>query len=86
MSRVDEIIGLQLPEGMINSIGIESAYCSCLLPNEACDLLLRAIAERHEYRDAAVRRVCLDIENDFLGCHESLVEELIAPNESISVG
>jgi hypothetical protein len=78
MSRVDEIINYQLPEGFAESYGLESAYCYCLFPQEACELLERTVVERAEYRNVVLRKVCADLENEFQACHNSLIDNLMS--------
>ncbi|MDR5906606.1 hypothetical protein [Franzmannia qiaohouensis] len=78
MSRVDKIIAHQRPDGLVDSFGIERAFCNCLTPDEAAALLNRVVTEKPEYRNAAVRKVYEDIEKGYLACHERLIEELMS--------
>lgn len=82
MSRVDEIIAHEVPEGVFDTYGIEKAFCNCLNAEEAAELLNRVVTEKPAYRDAAVKKVCSDIENEFLVCHEQLVEDLTSQFKS----
>ncbi|MCT8469343.1 hypothetical protein KZO85_12190 [Chromohalobacter canadensis] len=82
MSRVNEVIAHEVPEGVFDTYGIENAFCNCLNSEEATELLNRVVTEKPAYRNAAVKKVCSDIEKDFLGCHEQLVEDLTLRFES----
>jgi hypothetical protein len=82
MSRVDEIIAHEVPKGVFDTCGIENAFCNCLNAEEAVELLSRVVTEKPAYRDAAVKKVCSDIENKFLVRHRQLVEDLISKFES----
>lgn len=77
MSRVDRILKYRSADGLVESFGIVAAYCYCLGVEESCELLRRSIVERPEYRIFALRKVCADIETDFLNCHLSLVNHLL---------
>ncbi|UVS61999.1 MULTISPECIES: hypothetical protein [Nitrosomonas] len=77
MTQVDQILNHQLPQGVVNSYGIEGAYCFCLEPIDTCELLRSTITEKPEYRNFALRKVCADVELEFLPCHSDLVIQLI---------
>jgi hypothetical protein len=75
-SRLSYILKLTLPEGVIDSFGLVSAYCSCLTAEEAAGLLLVSAENRLDIRDYVLRKVCADIDIAFIKCHEILLDEL----------
>ncbi len=77
MNRIDHILNLSFPENVTDSIGLASAYCFCLTPSQACEFLHRCVASRSDYRDAALRKVCVDIDGSFDDCHLRLLEDLL---------
>ncbi|ULQ46028.1 hypothetical protein JN531_013070 [Flagellatimonas centrodinii] len=77
MSRVDEILSHRLADGLVESFGIVAAYCYSLKAEEACELLRRSVVERPDYRNFALRKVCADVETQFLSCHSELVSNVI---------
>lgn len=78
MNRIDHILNLSFPEEVIDSVGLASAYCFCLTPSQACEFLRRCVATRSGHRDAALRKVCADIDGFFGGCHLRLLEDLLS--------
>jgi len=78
MNRVTDILNFTLPDGIIDSFGLESAYCACLTPAQACDLLRQCAVGRVDLRGAALRKVCNDIDTSHEDVHTHLVMDLIA--------
>lgn len=78
MTRVDEILGWKRPEGVIDSFGIENAFCACLEPAEGCELLRRCVVDRIDLRAGALRKVCADVDRMPMECHSTLVTDLLA--------
>jgi len=62
---------------------IINAYCFCLDSADAVRLLKRSILEGFDTRNVALRKVCKDMELDFLKHHESLIDFLIAEFNSV---
>lgn len=77
-SRLSYILKFTLPEGVIDSFRLVSAYCSCLTAEEASELLLVSAENRLDIRDHILRKVCADIDVAFMKCHEDLLDELVA--------
>ncbi len=77
-TRLSHILQFTLPEGVIDSFWLVSAYCSCLTPEEAAGLLLVSAENRLDIRDSVLRKVCADIDIAFMKCHEDLLDELVA--------
>jgi hypothetical protein len=69
MNRIDEILGFQRPEDVSETYGLESAFCGCLQPDEACELLGVCAAERLDVRVGVLRKVCADIDQSQRPCH-----------------
>jgi hypothetical protein len=75
--KVDYILSLSLPISTVDSFGLVRAYCFCLKPSDACDLLCRSLVSRLDLRDSVLRKICADIKDSFADCHRRLLEELI---------
>jgi len=78
MSRIDHILNLSFPEGVIDSVGLASAYCFCLTPFQACEFLRRCVVTRSDLRDTALRKICADIDDSYDDCHRQLLEDLLS--------
>lgn len=78
MSRINHILNLSFPEGVADSVGLASAYCFCLTPSQACEFLRLCVTERTELRNAAIRKVCVDIDNSLDDCHRRLLKNLLS--------
>lgn len=76
MSRIDEILSFEKPKAVFDAYGLESALCSCLAADEACELLLLCAVERLDLRRGILRKVCADIDQAELQCHLDLIESL----------
>lgn len=78
MTRIDEILQLKRPKGIVDSHGIENAFCACLEPSEGCELLRSCIVDRADLRAGILRKVCADIDRKQMACHNALVADLLA--------
>lgn len=78
ISRVDQILELGSDQTLPDSCGLVAAYCNCLTPQQACDLLLKSQESQIGLRDRLLRKVCNDIEGLYSRCHEKLLQRLLA--------
>lgn len=76
-SRQSHILQFTPPDNVIDTYGLIRAYCACLTPEEAAELLLSSSEDRLDIRDAVLRRVCADTDIAFRECHENLIGELL---------
>lgn len=51
-----------------------SGLIACLSPESTCLLLLRNYTENWDLRRVVTRKVCSDIQNSFMMCHDQLIE------------
>jgi hypothetical protein len=78
MSRVDQILELVADQTLLDSCGLVAAYCNCLTPQQACDLLVKSQQCQIALRDRLLRKVCNDIDRSYARCHEKLLQRLLA--------
>ncbi len=83
MNHIDRIIKLATNVADTTTRAIVNAYCSCLNSTDSIQLLKRSIAEGLDTRNVALRKVCKDMEAQFLKSHEYLVKYLISEFDSI---
>jgi len=77
MSRIAHILGLSFEDGVLGSVGLLGAYCFCLTPSEACNLLEQGLEARVDLRDTVLKKVCADLDNSYTDCHARLLKELL---------
>lgn len=76
-SRLSHILQFTPPDGVSNTFGLVGAYCACLTPEEAVELLLACAEDRFDIRDVVLRKVCADIDIASMKCHEELLDTLV---------
>lgn len=77
-SRIDHIHNLSFEDSIANNIGLRSAYCFCLTPRQACNLLKRYVVSRVDLRSPALKKVCADIDVAYASCHRLLLEYFLS--------
>lgn len=83
MNHIDRIIALSANSTNLTIPSIVNAYCSCLNSSDSAHLLKRSIVEGLGTRNAALRKVCKDMESTFLKSHERLIDFLISEFDTI---
>jgi len=78
MSRIEYILELASNPEFASTFGIVAAYCYCLTPQQACDLLIQSQESQTTLRDSVLRRVCNDIDKSYSLIHEKLIRRLLA--------
>ncbi len=84
MNRVNEIINFESETTLVEESTIITALCFCLTEEEAVDLLLNVYRARLDLRNAALKKVCEDISNNFKNCHESLISTLLKEFDALN--
>lgn len=77
MRKLDRLLSKTLSGGVAHSFNILGAYCHCLTPEEACELLFAAATGRPDLRLCSLRKVSADLEAGVQSCHRNLVALLL---------
>ena len=77
MSRIEIILELSTDRRFVETFGLVAAYCNCLTPKEACDLLLVSHDGNVQVRHSVLRKICNDINQSFDPLHERFLQTLL---------
>jgi hypothetical protein len=77
MSRIDKILELAVDQNLLDTFGLVAAFCNCLAPQQACDLLVKSQESHIMLRGPLLRKVCNDIDQSYARCHDKLVQRLL---------
>jgi hypothetical protein len=78
MSRIERILELSTSQEFLEMSGLVAAYCNCLTPEEACDLLLKSPEAHGPLRNSVLRKISKDIHQSFSMVHRQLLQLLLA--------
>lgn len=74
MNRVNKLLNFDYQDRTTKNLMY--AFCFCLSPQEACELFKAVPRENKILLEKTLRKICSDIESNFLPCHGELILSL----------